>query len=42
MNKKNLRFYEAPVAEVVELKVCSMLCLSAGSNPGDVPDEEEG
>lgn len=44
MNKKNLRFYEAPMAEVVELKVVAPLL--AGSNPLDpdedaVPDDEK-
>ena len=40
MNKKNLRFYEAPMAEAVELK--SSVALLAGSevegvdNPGDI------
>ena len=28
MNKKNLRFYEAPVCDIVELKVVGMLCAS--------------
>ena len=31
MNKKNLRFYEAPVCDIVELKVIGMLCGSTNA-----------
>ena len=44
MDKKELKFYEAPVMDVVELKV--NVALLAGSNPLDpdedaVPDDEK-
>ena len=37
MDKKELKFYEAPACEVVELKLQGILCASQD----DVPDEEE-
>ncbi len=43
MNKKELKFYDAPAMEVVELKASvSLMAGSPGSEPGDVQDEEEG
>lgn len=30
MNKKDLKFYEAPMAEVVELSVMGIICTSTG------------
>ncbi len=43
MNKKDLKWYEAPICEVVELDVATpILAGSAGNEPGDVPDEEIG
>jgi len=42
MDKKELKFYDAPACEVVELKYQGMLCASPGSEPGDVEDEFEG
>ena len=41
MNKKDLKFYEAPATTVVEVEYRGMLCSSPGSNPEDVKDEEE-
>jgi len=47
MDKKELKFYDAPACEVVELKLQGMLCESGGSgNPLDpdldaVPDDEK-
>ena len=38
MDKKELKFYEAPACEVVELKATSALL--AGSDPGENPEEE--
>ena len=36
MNKKELKFYEAPACEVVELKTsASLMVTSPGSEPGD-------
>jgi len=37
MNKKDLKFYEAPACEVVELEVETVLLASSGD---DVPDED--
>ena len=43
MDKKELKFYEAPACEVMELKASvALLSGSAGTEPGDVPDEEVG
>jgi hypothetical protein len=43
MDKKEMKFYETPAAEVVELKAnVALLAGSPGSEPGDVPDEEVG
>jgi hypothetical protein len=42
MDKKELKFYEAPASEVIELKLNGILCASPGENPGDVQDEEVG
>ena len=43
MDKKELKFYEAPVAEVVELEVEGFLCASNPDNPLDnsTADTEE-
>ena len=42
MNKKNLRFYEAPMAEVVELKAqCALLAGSNKTEPGETPDPSD-
>ena len=40
MDKKELKFYEAPVVELVEMEIEGFLCASNGDNidPGD--DEE--
>ena len=40
MNKKNLRFYEAPMAEVVELKV-SVALLAGSSNAQGIHTEND-
>jgi len=37
MDKKELKFYEAPASEVVELKLQGMLCAS-----GDEPEPTDG
>lgn len=43
MDKKELKFYEAPACEVVELKASvALMAGSPGNEPGDVPDEEVG
>lgn len=42
MDKKDLKWYETPASEVVEVELKSILCASPGSNPGDVQDEEIG
>jgi len=34
MDKKELKFYDAPACEVVELKLSSVLCGSAGTSGG--------
>jgi len=34
MDKKELKFYETPACEVVELKLQGMLCESAGTSGG--------
>ena len=41
MNKKELKFYEAPACEVVELELQSLLCASpAGGGSEDIdPDK---
>ena len=47
MDKKELKFYEAPACEVVELKMQGMLCVSdvvpgdgeSGGSSGDDPDD---
>jgi hypothetical protein len=42
MNKKELKFYEAPALEVVELKTsASLMVTSPGSADEDVKDEGE-
>ena len=38
MDKKELKFYEAPACEVVELKLSQPLL--SGSDPGENPEEE--
>jgi hypothetical protein len=38
MDKKELKFYEAPACEVVELKMQGVLC---GSDPDDVSDDPQ-
>ena len=35
MDKKNLKWYEAPQVEVVEMELQGMLCLSAGRDPDE-------
>ena len=46
MDKKELKFYEAPACEVVELKLQGFLCNSAGTSGGsddiDKDDVDEG
>ena len=42
MNKKNLRFYEAPMTEVVELKACSIICASDGTQDEPTGAENAG
>jgi hypothetical protein len=42
MDKKELKFYEAPAFEVVKVEYRAMLCASPGQNDGDVQDEFEG
>jgi len=38
MDKKELKFYEAPAMDVVEVKVSSMLCSSPSQDSGqDTP-----
>lgn len=41
MDKKELKFYEAPAFEVVKVEYRSMLCASPGSNPEDVKDDDD-
>ena len=42
MDKKELKFYEAPACEVVELKVSSMLCSSPSQDSGqETPGGED-
>ena len=42
MDKKELKFYDAPACEVVELKIQGMLCVSAGTTGGtdDIDPED--
>ena len=42
MDKKNLKFYDAPATEVVELEVEGFLCESAGTTGGsdDIPEDD--
>ena len=40
MEKKELKFYEAPMAEVVELKVVGMLCTSQETGADGITEEE--
>ena len=44
MNKKDLKFYEAPACEVVELELQSILCSSGqqDTNTPGVTEEGEG
>jgi len=43
MNKKDLKWYEAPASEVVELEMSQIICASNPDNPFDgsteVPEE---
>ena len=39
MDKKELKFYEAPACDVMELKLQGMLCVSG--EPEDVKDEDD-
>ena len=42
MDKKELKFYEAPACDVVELKVASMLCSSPSQDSGqETPGGED-
>jgi hypothetical protein len=45
MNKKELKFYEAPACDVVELKLQGVLCGSGDvegvENPGDITGGNE-
>ena len=42
MNKKDLKWYEAPACEVVELEITQILC-NSGDNPfdGSTADPDE-
>ena len=41
MDKKELKFYETPTCEVVEVKVSSMLCASpAPGGSEDIPEDK--
>lgn len=43
MDKKELKFYDAPACEVVELKASvNLMAGSPGQEDGDVQDEFEG
>ena len=47
MNKKDLKMYEAPACEVVELELCGVLCASGNNAENiemgdDLSNEEEG
>jgi len=42
MDKKDLKMYEAPASEVVEMELEGFLCASHGEDDGDVKDEFEG
>jgi len=43
MNKKDLKMYEAPACEVVELEMTQILCASNPDNPfdGSTADPDE-
>lgn len=45
MNKKELKFYEAPACEVVELETRSILCASGkgdgGEGGGSQPEDDD-
>ena len=41
MDKKELKFYEAPACGVVELKLQGVLCASNPTSPGETPDPED-
>jgi len=41
MDKKELKFYEAPACDVVELKLQGVLCASNPTSPGETPDPED-
>ena len=40
MNKKDLKFYEAPACEVVELEMTQILCASPESDPTTNPFDD--
>ena len=40
MNKKDLKWYEAPASEVVELEMSQIICASNPDNPFDGSTEE--
>ncbi len=42
MDKKELKFYETPTAEVVEMKLQGVLCASGGVEGVDDPDDITG
>ena len=42
MEKKELKFYEAPACEVVELKMQGILCASGDNDPENVDGEGMG
>ena len=42
MDKKELKFYEAPACEVVDLKMQGILCASGDSDPENVDGEGMG
>ena len=42
METKDLKFYEAPEMELVEVKLQGILCTSPGDEDGDVKDGFEG
>ena len=43
MNKKDLKWYEAPASEVVELEMSQIICASpAGGGSENIEDVDEG
>ena len=46
MDKKELKFYEAPACDIVELKMAGVLCASGSTDPNtnveqpEIPEED--